>query len=104
MITSGQEKVLTKINDYSTMIMVMQQQTVSKSQFKAQALEFLRNVEKTKIPLVITHGGKPVIDVIPHKEDHGSDPEAILKSLRGTLIYYKDPTEPVGLEDWEVLK
>lgn len=79
------------------------QQTVSKSQFKAQALEFLRNVEKTKTPLVITHGGKPVLDVIPHKEKL-KDPQEILKSLRGTLKFYKDPDEPVGLEDWEVLK
>lgn len=84
------------------MTIVMQQQ-VSKSLFKAQALEFLRNVEKTKTPLVITHGGKPVLDIVPHKEE-SKDPEAILKSLRGTLKYYKDPDEPVGLEDWEVLK
>ncbi len=77
-------------------------QTVSKSQFKAQALEFLREVEKTKIPLVITHAGKPVVEVIPIKVE--SDQEAILKSLRGTVLKYEDPTEPVGLEDWEVLK
>lgn len=78
------------------------QQIVSKSQFKAQALEYLRAVESQQSPLVITHAGKPVIKVIPYKED--SDPESILKSLRGTVLKYEDPTEPVGLEDWEVLK
>ena len=82
--------------------MTIVMQTVSKSQFKAQALEFLREVEKTKIPLVITHAGKPVVEVIPIKVE--SDQEAILKSLRGTVLKYEDPTEPVGLEDWEVLK
>lgn len=82
----------------------MNQQTVSKSQFKTHALELLRNVEKLKQPLIITHEGKPVVEVIPYKEKQESDPEAILKSLRGTLIYYKDPDKPVGLEDWEVLK
>lgn len=81
----------------------MIQQTVSKSQFKAQALEYLRNVQLQKTPLIITHGGKPVIDIIPHKEE-SKDSEAVLKSLRGTLKYYKDPDKPVGLEDWEVLK
>lgn len=86
------------------MTIVMQQQTVSKSQFKAQALEYLRNVEKSKQPLVITHEGKPVVEVIPYKEKQELNQEAILKSLRGTLVYYKDPTEPVGLEDWEALK
>lgn len=77
------------------------QQVVSKSQFKAQALEFLRAVEKEKQPLTITHAGKPVAKVIPYKQE--SDQEAILKSLRGTLKFYKDPDEPIGLEDWEVL-
>ncbi|OGE42809.1 hypothetical protein A3B45_05570 [Candidatus Daviesbacteria bacterium RIFCSPLOWO2_01_FULL_39_12] len=82
--------------------MVMQQ-TVSKSQFKAQALEFLRAVEKTKIPLVITHGGKPVVEVMPYNKQ--SDQEVILKSLRGTLKFYKDPDKPAAdPEDWEVLR
>lgn len=82
--------------------MTIVMQTVSKSQFKAQALEFLREVEKSNTPLIITHGGKPVVKVMPYKE--GIDPEATLKSLRGTLVFYKNPNEPVGLEDWEVLK
>lgn len=86
------------------MTIVMQQQVVSKSQFKAQALEYLRGVEINKQPLIITHAGKPVAKVIPYKEEQESDPEAILQSLRGTLIYYKDPDKPVGLEDWEMLK
>ena len=78
------------------------QNIVSKAQFKAQALQFLRTVEENKQPLIITHAGKPVVEVIPYKKQ--SDQEAILKSLRGTLKYYKDPDEPVGLDDWEVLK
>lgn len=78
------------------------QLVVSKSQFKAQALEYLREVEKQKQPLIITHEGKPVVKVIPYKEE--SDQAVILKSLRGTLKFYKDPDEPVGLDDWEVLK
>lgn len=75
---------------------------VSKAQFKAQALEFLREVESKKQPLIITHAGKPVVKVIPYKEE--SRQEEILKSLRGTVLKYKHPTEPVGLEGWEVLK
>lgn len=78
-------------------------QTVSKSQFKAQALEYLREVEKYRQPVVITHNGKPVAQVVPYKEE--SDPEAILKSLRGTVLKYEDPTEPAtDPEDWDVLK
>lgn len=77
---------------------IVMQQTVSKSQFKARALEYLRFVEKQKQPLTITHGGKPVAQVVPYKE------EETLKSLRGSVVYYKGPTDPVGLEDWEILK
>ncbi len=81
------------------------QQIVSKSQFKAQALEYLRQVEKQKQPLIITHAGKPVIEVTPYKAKEEADPEAILKSLRGTLVYYKDPNEPaISPDEWEVLK
>lgn len=89
---------LTKLHDHGIMTMVMQ--TISKSQFKSQALHFLRLIEKSKQPLILTHNGKPVAKVIPYQED----PEAILKSLQGTVLHYEDPTEPVGLEDWEVLK
>ena len=80
----------------------MIQQTVSKSQFKAQALEYLRLVQTQKQPLIITHAGKPVIKVTPYQEESNS--EAILQSLRGTVLKYEDPTEPVGLDDWEMLK
>lgn len=75
-------------------------QTVSKAQFKSHLLEYLRKVEKDKKPLIVTHAGKPVVEVAPYKEKD----EDILESLRGTLIFYKDPNEPVGLDDWEALK
>lgn len=77
------------------------QQVVSKAQFKAQALEYLRTVESKKQSLIITHAGKPVVKVIPYKIQ---SQEEILKSLRGTVLKYEDPTESVGLEDWEVLR
>ena len=80
----------------------MQQITVSKSQFKAQALGYFRDIEKNKQPIIITHSGKPVAKIIPYQEK--SVQEELLKSLRGTVVKYEDPTEPVGLEDWEVLK
>ena len=77
-------------------------QIVSKGQFKARALEYLRIVEHKKSPLVITHSGKPVVKVIPYQD---SDQEVILKSLQGTVIKYKDPTEPaISPGKWDMLK
>ena len=29
--------------------------------------------------------------------------EKLLKKLKDSVIFYKDSTEPVGLEDWEAL-
>ena len=78
-------------------------QTVSKSQFKAQALEFLRELERTKQPIVITHNKKPVAKVIPYKEV-ASD-ESIRQSLKGSVLYYIDPDKPaIDPEDWDMLK
>lgn len=74
--------------------------TISKSQFKPKALEYLRLVEQHKKPLTITHAGKPVVKVVPYVDD--AQKKRI--SLQGTIISYKDPLEPVGLEDWEALK
>lgn len=76
-------------------------QTVSKSQFKAKALEYLREVEKKNKKFVITHNGKPVANITPHKHTDAFDH---LKKLRGTVLRYDDPNEPVGVEDWEALK
>ena len=77
---------------------IVMQQLISKSQLKAQILEYLRNVEKKKQELIITHGGKPVVKIIPYKE------KSVLDSLRKTVLRYEAPTEPVGEKDWEVLK
>ena len=73
---------------------------ISKSKFKPRALEYFRELEKTGEELIITDRGKPVLKIIPY----AVNPEESLKSLRGTVIKYKDPTEPVGLEDWELLE
>ena len=75
---------------------IVMEQAISKSQFKAQVLEYLRKVEKEKKPLIISHGGKPVIKVSPYQED----PQQVLKSLRGLVTHYESPTKPVGKEDW----
>jgi prevent-host-death family protein len=73
---------------------------ISKSQFKPRALHYFREIEKTGKELIISDHGKPVLKIVPYVED----PEEALKSLRNTVLKYDDPTEPVGLEDWEALK
>ena len=72
---------------------------VSKSQFKPKALEYLRMVEKLKQPLVITHEGKPVVRILPYT----SDQKQTKQSLKGTVVSYTNPAEPVAQTQWEAL-
>ena len=74
--------------------------SVSKSRFKARALEYFRQVQKTGKGLVITDRGRPVLRVVPYTQD----PSDILKDLRNTVLRYDRPTEPVGLDDWETIR
>ena len=75
------------------------EQVISKSQFKPRALQYFREVQESGVELIITDHGKPVLKIIPYFEDQ----DHVLKRLRNTVIKYEDPTEPVGLEEWEVL-
>ena len=74
--------------------------TVSKSRFKARALEYFRQVERTGEELIITDRGKPVLKLVLYRED----PSDALRALRDTVVRYEAPTEPVGEEDWESLE
>ena len=76
---------------------------VSKAAFKAQVLEILRRVETTGEAVIVTDRGRPVIRVEPY---FGGDDTA-LAALRGSVLEYRDPLEPVDLPDeqaWEALR
>lgn len=74
--------------------------TVSKSRFKAKALELFRQVEQTGTPIVITDRGTPVLTVSPFRQG----PNAALRILRESVVKYDAPTKPVGEGDWESTK
>ena len=71
--------------------------SVSKSKFKARALEYFREVERTGRALVVTDHGRPVVKIVPYRDD----PTKALRELQETVVRYDAPTEPVGVEDWE---
>ncbi len=70
---------------------------ISKTQFKAHALEVLRNIEQTNRPIIITDHGKPTLEIRKLRL-HKTPP---LEVLRGTVIKYEASTIPVGDDDWE---
>ena len=73
---------------------------VSKSKFKAKALEFFRQIEKSGKSLIVTDNGKPTLEVRPY---HGVKHNP-LDILRGSVIHYENPTEPISENDWEALQ
>lgn len=73
---------------------------VTKSQFKAKALELLRKIERTGKPVVVTDHGKPAIEVRPYRA-RGRDP---LVRLKGSVLSFRAPTQPVAEEDWETAR
>lgn len=75
------------------------QEQISKSQFKAKALELFREVESSGKAVVVTDHGKPTIEVRPYRDTIRSP----LEQLRGSVIEYAEPFEPVGVEDWAAL-
>ena len=77
----------------------MHQEHVTKSQFKAKALEYFRKVETSGETVVITDRGHPTIEVRRYRTDQRSP----LEKLRGSVVEYKTPTEPVAEDDWEAM-
>ena len=73
---------------------------VAKSRFKPRALKYFREVEQTGQEVIITDRGKAVLKLVPYSEK----PETWLKPLRGTVLKYKSPTEPVSVEDWGAIQ
>jgi antitoxin (DNA-binding transcriptional repressor) of toxin-antitoxin stability system len=73
---------------------------VSKSVFKARALEFCREIESSGESLILTDHGRPVLEVRPY-EENDTDP---LDVLRHSIVKYERPTDPVADDEWESMK
>jgi prevent-host-death family protein len=72
---------------------------VSKSEFRIRAHALMRSVQETGTPLIVTDRGKPVIELRAIR----SPRDDALDLLRGSVLYYERPFDPVGDDDWEAL-
>ncbi len=73
-------------------------QLISKSEFKAHALEIMRGVEQTGEEVIITTHGKPTLIVSPFKNDELPP----LNKLKGSVVSFSAPTSPVSDGDWDL--
>ena len=71
---------------------------ISKSEFKAKALEVLRAVESTGTPVLVTDRGTPTIEVRPYR-GLARDAKEV---LRGSVLGFTDPVAPTGAQ-WDAL-
>ncbi len=78
----------------------MKREMIAKSKFKPKALHYFRMVEKTGKELIISDHGRPVVKIVPYKDNT----EETLRSLRNTVKSYSEPLQPVGTDDWDALK
>ena len=69
---------------------------VSKSEFKAKALEFFRKIEASGESMIVTDHGKPALEVRPF---HGIERNP-LDVLHGSVVRYDGPTDPVAEDEW----
>jgi antitoxin (DNA-binding transcriptional repressor) of toxin-antitoxin stability system len=75
----------------------MERNQVSKSEFKAKALEFFRQIEASGESVVVTDHGKPTLEVRTYRSNERNP----LDVLRGSVVRYENPTEPVADGEWE---
>jgi prevent-host-death family protein len=71
---------------------------ISKTEFKAKALEVLRTVEDTGQSVIVTDRGVPTIEV---RQYRGAT-RSLKKLLQGSVLSYDDPEGPTG-EEWNAL-
>ena len=73
--------------------------TIKASEFKAKCLALMDEVARTGTPLVITKNGKPVADLVPHREKK-KGPFGIWK---GQVEIKGDIISPIDVE-WDAMK
>jgi prevent-host-death family protein len=72
--------------------------TMAISEFKAHALRVLTEVAESREGIVITRRGKPLVQVVPHRE---SDTKPMPGKLAGSFTFEGDIVSPLGEAFWE---
>lgn len=75
--------------------------TMAISEFKAHALKVLDEVEKNRETIVITKRGKPIANVIPHRNTVADN---IPGKLSDAFVFEKDIVTPFGEELWDACR
>ncbi len=85
----------TKFGDHAIMTIVMSEK-IPAGEFKAKCLQVLDEVQRLRMPIVITKRGKPVAKLVPLDEH----PESFIGSMQGTMEIIGDIVSPIDVK-WE---
>jgi prevent-host-death family protein len=78
--------------------------TVSATDFKAKCLAMIEEMNRTKVPIVVTKRGKPVAEMYPARSE-AEAPKSFFGSMKGTVLRYDDPFAPaIDPGEWNALK
>lgn len=72
---------------------------ISKSKFKAHALEIFRRVESSGEPVIVTDHGNPTVIV----RKYLGNAITLRDKLKGSVLRFDAPLEPVAEDDWEAM-
>ncbi len=70
---------------------------IGAGEFKARCLSLMEDVHSTRVPLVVTKRGKPVVKVVPADTD--DDKDDFIGRLEGVIRIVGDIESPI--EGWE---
>ena len=71
------------------------------SEFKARCIAVLKEVQRTRRPLLVTLRGKPLATIEPAEGDRR---EKRLGGLKGSMVIRRDLVRADSSNDWEMLK
>ena len=72
--------------------------TIGAADFKARCLELMDRVQETRAEYVVTKHGKPVAKLVPYTE---SDQRSFLGCMKGTVLKYERPLDPLD-DEWDI--
>lgn len=77
--------------------------TVSATAFKAKCLALIEEMNRTKVPIIVTNRGKPVAEMFPVSNSEKG--QTHFGYMKGTVYRYDDPFEPaIDPEEWEAMR
>lgn len=76
--------------------MAQQIKEIPASEFKMKCLNFMDQVNETRVPIIITKRGAPIVKLVPIKEESFD----IFGCLKASVTINKDIIKPIEI-DWE---